>query len=129
MINNSKYITIPETYQLKISSRHTIEECLPSYTGQGLYLVEFDNGIKIGISSKLRGRLEEYKHPWCRDIKRVKCFKTKQSRALEKLLKKTFKRYIAHKNSTEYIINCSMENILSFIKRNRYYKPNMFIKK
>ena len=32
------------------------------------YIIEFEHGCKVGISSKFKARLRAYKSPWCREI-------------------------------------------------------------
>lgn len=82
-----------------------------------LYLIEFSDGVKVGISSSMKYRCEStYNKPWCKEIIYGIVFnKLAFPREIETLTKRYFKQY-AGQHSPEYFIGVSFETILSKIE-------------
>jgi hypothetical protein len=104
----------------------------------GIYILEFDNGIKIGTSIQVRTRLKTYKNPWCKEIKQFNIFPCVNPHIIEKLLLNHFKNRLHSETSKEFFLNVSFKeasdkaveilkqnqdvNILSDDKNNNLYK-------
>ncbi len=59
----------------------------------GVYIVEFENGVKVGMSEDIPRRLLAYKSPWCipiKDIKTIKCAGVREALKLEKFVLSLF---------------------------------------
>lgn len=81
------------------------------YNLPGIYLLEFDSGIKVGMSKDIKHRMLNYKKPWCMPILRQKFFYTNEYQTLEnEILKKT--KYNRNTNySNEWITNFTLEDL------------------
>lgn len=118
----SKIITPEEARILGMYDRHCFSATSKDYRGAGLYVIEFERGIKIGISNKLRERIKTYEHPWCQVIRNIRCYKHPNPRVLETFLKKTLVRPSGEDiGSTEFIVGNSFDYIIKFVERNHYY--------
>lgn len=79
-----------------------------------VYLVLFDNGIKIGMTSNLKNRIQTYKQAWCRPIKEIWYMESQYPRIVEESLLKHFKKNRINKHS-EFIINISIEEAIKIL--------------
>lgn len=93
-----------------------------NYKKCGIYIIEFDNGIKIGKSNNINSRIHsQYKKPWCREIKRIKVYACRNFNAIELSVKKYFKDYIKN-NSTEYITGVDFDTVCAYAYKTRKVK-------
>lgn len=83
-------------------------------TKKGLYIIEFDNGIKFGITSNIDRRKIAYLSPWDREIKQSKFFSCDKPEEIESELKRHFKNK-TKKGSTEFVYGVSFEDIVSVV--------------
>ncbi len=56
-----------------------------------LYIAEFDNGCKIGMTKNLKNRVSEYLKPWSRHLLSVKVLQCENTSEIEKHLKVSFR--------------------------------------
>jgi hypothetical protein len=56
-----------------------------------LYIIEFEEGCKIGISSNVKNRMRDYKKPWCKRIERSYIVHHESPLDVENHLKRCFK--------------------------------------
>ena len=91
---------------------------------KALYIIEFDCGVKIGISDDLRSRLKIYKTPWCRPIRQIIYLECQYPRSVESKIKQYFKKHIPLKSSSEFIIGVSAQEIASFAHFHRRTRPS-----
>ena len=47
---------------------------------KGVYVVVFENGVKIGHSNDIKKRIVEYKKPWCYSIETIYYIKTQYNK-------------------------------------------------
>lgn len=121
----SRVITVEEARRLGVYDRHCFSIAPDNYRGSGLYVIEFEKGIKIGVSKALQERLQVYKAPWCQSIKNLRLYKHSNPTLLEKFLKNYFVRNAGEKvRSTEFIVGNSFEFITQFIERNQFHTTN-----
>lgn len=73
------------------------------------YIIDFRDGVKIGITSNFSNRVKDYKKPWCKPIRDSYIIANENNVAIENHLKKCFKEYIL-KGSTEYF-NLSFRDV------------------
>ena len=66
-----------------------------------LYIAEFDNGCKIGMTKNLKSRVNEYLKPWSRVLLGVKVLQCDNPAEVEKHLKVCFRSHRMG-NSTEF---------------------------
>lgn len=57
---------------------------------KGIYLVEFDDGIKFGKTTDMNKTKKFYVSPWMKPLKRIRYFPTINSVKIEKEIKKHF---------------------------------------
>lgn len=118
----SKSITADEAKELGVFNRHTFASCDPDYPGSGVYLIEFDNGIKVGMAKSIRIRLESYAKPWVRPIKNIACYRTTQALALESQIKRRFSRSRGHTpGSSEFLIATTFNFVKSEIEKDPFF--------
>lgn len=109
-IVESKKISFPKGLKIKF-----IEESKPL---PGFYLLQFDTGIKFGISTNITRRMIEYRKPWCKPI--VKSLYTyldiKLAKNIEESLKRDFYLHDISDGSTEFLANKSLPELIKVIK-------------
>jgi len=76
-----------------------------------LYLLQFDNGVKVGIGGK--ERLYSYNKPWMRPVLREFSVPLESPRALESAVKRNFREYTS--GSDEFFVGVHFEDIKKFI--------------
>lgn len=89
----------------------------------GLYIVEFEYGIKIGITKDYRERLKIYGLPWCQPIKScyfLRCFNPGQ---VESDSLKALSKYISSRGSREYVSGVSIEHVKKVVTENKFACP------
>ena len=95
-----------------------------------IYAIKFPNGIKIGITSNPKTRLESYKSPWMQPIQSIYCLPTSNPKCIESFLKKKYS-YNAVKNSSEFITNISwseiVETIQELVKKYKCHRYSKFL--
>lgn len=85
---------------------------------KGLYFIEFDDGIKIGISNNIFSRLAIYLFPWCKTIRSVHVFECQNGRSIEQRYKERFKMNTLS-NSTEFITGQPISKLLDLLNQFR----------
>lgn len=118
----SKVITVHEARLLGVYDRHCFSRVNENYCGSALYVIQFERGIKVGITQRLKERLGTYRKPWCQEIKAIQCYKHPNPVDLESFLKKNFVRDAGRPlSSSEFIVGNSFEYVIQFIERNGFY--------
>lgn len=107
---------------MKIKKEVTI-----NYRKSGLYIIEFDNGIKFGISKNIHSRFySQYNKPWVREFKQVKVFAHNKPEQIELQLKRYFKHSIKE-GSSEFLYNISFDEVIYFIYNHYRFKEHSII--
>lgn len=91
---------------------------------QGLYIIEFGNGIKIGRTKDCIGRMNSYLMPWCRVIRKAEYIACQFPNYVEWMLKQKFKGYIRDEHTTEFFSIISYDRLKEFITKNLFYTPD-----
>lgn len=65
------------------------------------YIIEFDNGCKVGIDTTFKQRLGSYRSPWCRPIKGIEILQNADPEEVEEHIKSCFKDTLVGR-STEF---------------------------
>lgn len=78
------------------------------------YLIEFENGIKFGVTDNFKVRLRSYSSPWCKKIMSKVSIKILYATDMETVFKKRYKNFIKN-NSTEYIQGLRIEDVKAFM--------------
>ena len=89
---------------------------------KGLYAIEFEEGIKIGISEDIRERIKVYGSPWCHTIKSVWAVESEYPRALERYLMVRYAKSIV-RNSTEFITGVNIVPLIKVAYGWRHIRP------
>ena len=108
-----------------------LSEVTRTFQGEGIYLLEFDNGVKIGMTRGINTRIKAYTSPWCKPILRATYFRTSNSASIEAQIINKFKDF-ALGHSPEYFYDSreSMyDKILTFIKSGELHNPKVVEKK
>lgn len=122
---NHKHLSLEEIYSISYPNRHEFKRCKNTYKGSGLYIIQFETGIKIGVSRNLKSRLSFYKAPWTQQMKEIICYQCPNPTRLEHMLKKYFKQYTTE-NSTEYFVGLPMEILIKFLEERQLYKSTEY---
>lgn len=117
-----KRMTYNEAKALGRLKTFEFSKCEPTYKGSGIYVIEFDNGIKFGMSKHIQSRLSNYEAPWVREPIQYQCYKSKSAPSLENLIKTTFQKNITFANSREFISGVSFNDVLLFLENNEFFK-------
>lgn len=88
----------------------------------GIYFIVFDNGIKLGMSNDILTRIKTYANPWNNQILSVYVFECKFNRLVESRFKLWFKGNSGNA-SGEFLVNVSIDTLLSKVKQLRLTKP------
>lgn len=89
----------------------------------GIYAIEFIDGIKIGLSSNIQQRINDYKMPWCKPIKSIYYIECRFPKYVENALINHYKPNIVTKGSTEFITNIPIDDVLRSMEYYKYSKP------
>lgn len=108
-------MTVKEAYKLGRQATLEVVEVDTSYRGQGIYVIEFERGIKVGRSNKLCSRLKHYDSPWIQHKQRIKVYRATNSVNLERHIKWRLGRY-KHENSPEFLVGIPFEKVIAFIE-------------
>jgi len=92
---------------------------------KGVYVIEFDNGIKIGRTNNLMNRIDHYKSPWCRPIKSIWIMECCWPDYAEASIKSFLKENITSDNSTEFITNTPLERVLNVVEGSQFKRPKL----
>ena len=106
------------------------ERCAPTYQGQGVYVIEFHNGIKVGMAKNIQSRLKAYRSPWIRPIVNIQCYKTPNPAYLEKRILKKYSKLIIAAGSSEFVSGTTFEHMVKAIEATRLFmvdgKPKLY---
>jgi hypothetical protein len=94
--------------------------CPVDYVGPGIYIIEFKDGIKVGISTCIKERIAYYARPWNQSMGRVRCYKAANPRVIETFIKQRFSK-LTKKGSSEYLYGDRFELVVAFLERNRFF--------
>lgn len=120
----SKYLTIQESWDLGVQYLNDYSECLPTYRGAGIYIIEFSNGVKIGYSRNICQRVKTYQYPWCRHFIAIKCYKSRNPKQLEQYLLSYYYKQNKHtiKNTVEFFPALTLQRITEFLEKSKYFR-------
>lgn len=90
---------------------------------KGVYMVQFDNGIKVGISDNCHERFNTYRQEWNRPIKQTCFIKCQYPRMVEYKTTNKFKSNIIGV-SKEFIQGIEFDIIKQFITENKLTRPD-----
>lgn len=94
---------------------------------KGLYLVEFEHGIKFGISSDIETRLKHYKNPWDRKVLNVYIYEHAYNKQIERRLRDEFRSNLKGP-SIEFVAGVSIEDVINFLRTFDNFIPEGMIK-
>lgn len=94
---------------------------------RGVYLVEFQDGIKFGMSDDILKRIDSYCYPWNQRIGRVLFVECNYPRKLEQKLKNAFKNNITGR-SPEYCYKIDLNDLLIYICNHKNTRPEGIIR-
>lgn len=83
---------------------------------RGFYVLEFDNGIKVGVSDNFDERLKTYRSPWIRDIISSYFLETGDCYHIERQMTKFFKKNITTNHSYEFISGVNVQDVIDTLK-------------
>jgi hypothetical protein len=81
-----------------------------------LYVVQFDNGLKVGCCKNITNRMMSYQRPWCYPFLRSKDWKTEKASQLEKEVITRFKSN-SKASSKEYFYGLSFNELVAWIEK------------
>jgi hypothetical protein len=87
-----------------------------------VYIVEFTDGIKFGITSNLEQRLNSYKLAWNKPIVSQWYIKCKWPKIVERQMKYYFKKNIVTPSSKEFVTNIPIQVVVNFLQS--HFKVN-----
>ena len=90
---------------------------------KGVYVVVFENGVKIGHSNDIKKRIVEYKKPWCYSIETIYYIETQYNKYIEAQIKK-MENVFTIENSTEFADIKHLQHILKELKLIRNWRPD-----
>lgn len=85
------------------------------YRGSGLYVLEFADGVKVGIGKNLCNRLKFYEMPFIKPVSKGYYFKCLNPARFETILKRHFSRF-TKLGSSEYFHGVRAGVVLSYLK-------------
>jgi len=88
---------------------------------KGIYIVQFENGIKFGISNDMQNRVLTYKQPWCRPTKEIIGLECQYPKLVEQKVIEYFSDF-AINPSREFLINVDLNNLKEYILCARFSK-------
>jgi len=116
----SKQLTYEEAKYLGLLRKLRIEDCDGKYRGSALYVLKFEQGVKIGIAKNLVNRLKYYYTPWSRPIIDTCFFKTLTPSTMELEIKRKY-AHITEEGHTEYFKEDVFLEILQHIVKSPFY--------
>lgn len=117
----AKQMSVNEAYKLGRQELLEIVEVDRKYRGEGIYVIQFEYGIKIGRSSNLCSRINSYEVPWNQHIRQLKVYRTQGSVRFEATIKRCLKEY-KHKDSPEFLEGIPFQRVIEFIENNPGFK-------
>ena len=78
------------------------------------YIIEYSNGVKIGITTNAITRLKQYVKPWCYPVEAIYLSTSSQALTYENKCKKAFKSK-TNASSTEFF-EVSAQDIIDFLE-------------
>lgn len=88
-----------------------------------VYVIEFENGIKVGWARELNSRLNDYIYPWTVPIKSVHYVQTPFPQYVESKIKARLRHKFNHSWSTEFIAGGNLEEVLNELRRVMHHRP------
>lgn len=81
---------------------------------EGIYIIEFERGFKLGRTSNFNSRLRCYTDPWSQGIVKIWFMKTVNSKIIERKIKQLYntRRY---QNAAEFFSKIWLEGMLKAI--------------
>ena len=89
----------------------------------GVYIIEFDKGIKIGMSNNCVERLKSYELPWVRDIKQAEFVNCQFPLLVENRVKQELRSYIVSQKSSEFLTNLKFETVKKCVNKHVFASP------
>lgn len=88
------------------------------YPFEGIYVLEFEDGIKVGRSKNIKDRIASYDKPWCKSIISSTFYYCDFTVTLEQEILNKSKDYIDyHSNSQEWIVGISYKEMISRVDK------------
>lgn len=116
----TRHLTESEAWSLGRPWALNFKRELKKFKKCGLYIVEFDWGIKVGISNNVQKRIETYLKGFG-EPKQVLMYATPQPRRLELKLISKFAPS-AFDNKKEFFIGVPIKDIISYLEKDKYFK-------
>lgn len=117
---SKKYFTVKK-HSVFQPTKETLRYLMREIKRPCLYLIEFNHGSKIGITSSLGRRLPTYMKPWCYKIRSITIISgtclTNISKHVELNVRRKYAKHNRMQNSREFFINVSYLNILKSIEK------------
>lgn len=76
-----------------IRRKHDRMKRLKGKRRAGVYFIEFEQGVKIGLTTNLHRRIKEYRKPWHQTIKNIWFLETIHYKIIEKNLKELYQMF------------------------------------
>ena len=57
------------------------------------YIIQFDNGVKVGMSTNFKSRMRSYLSPWCREVEAVYIVRSDEMDKVEAHVKDCFSKF------------------------------------
>lgn len=116
-----KYPTTKDIIKLGIYRKFFMRKSTENSSKSGLYIIKFNNGVKIGVASNIKKRINSYRSPWCRDFEAIAVYQTSNPIYIENILKERF-RLSTKPGSNEFFYDVDFEKIVNYVENNRFYK-------
>jgi hypothetical protein len=84
--------------------------------GEFVYLLQFEDGVKVGFTTNPVRRRTTYETPWTQPIINDFLFQHSNAAEIEREIKRRFKKY-AHPKSKEFFVGLSFEELKSAISQ------------
>lgn len=96
-----------------VNYEKTYTKTKEAYALKGIYLLEFEDGMKIGMSANIKRRIKDYEKPWCKPILNKIFFYYEDFQDLELEILRKSKKYVDFTvNSNEWITGISFEKMV-----------------
>ena len=82
---------------------------------KGIYLIEFESGVKIGITNGFPRRFIQYNQPWVQPIYNIWFLKTEKMQEIEKTIKEQYWIWRVDNNSPEYFEKIERDELINSI--------------
>lgn len=90
----------------------------------GVYFIDFGNGVKIGRSTDIKKRLRVYMSPWCRNIIDIYYFECQNSICVENKVMAHFRGNAKDTESKEFITDVNINEIVRYAYSERTSRVN-----